>query len=63
MKPTRVVNTWAAGHEKGQGESLTSSTSFHQTWQRVSKFDLPTTVLVVTAAGTSPDHAGAAKGE
>jgi hypothetical protein len=58
-----VVNTWTAGHGKGQGESLTSSTSFHQTWQRVSKFDLPTTVLVVTAAGTSPDHAGAAKGD
>ena len=58
-----VVNTWAAGHGKGHGELLTSSTSFHQTWQRVGKFDLPRTLLVVTATGTSPDRAEAAKAD
>jgi hypothetical protein len=40
-----VVNTW------GKAEALRSSTSFHQTWHRVGAFDLPETVLVVTASG------------
>jgi hypothetical protein len=40
-----VVNTW------DKAEALRSSTSFHQTWRRVGAFDLPGTVLVVTASG------------
>jgi hypothetical protein len=40
-----VVNTW------DKGEALRSSASFHQTWRRVGAFDLPETVLMVTASG------------
>jgi uncharacterized GH25 family protein len=39
-----VVNTWDA-----KTEALRSSQAFHQTWQRVGKYDLPATVTVVTA--------------
>jgi hypothetical protein len=39
-----VVNTWDP-----KTEALRSSQAFHQTWQRVGKYDLPATVTVVTA--------------
>ncbi len=38
-----VVNSWDGK------EALTSSASYHHTWERVGSFDLPATVLVVTA--------------
>jgi uncharacterized GH25 family protein len=44
-----VMNTWAGVSKRG--EELTSSTAFHLTWQRVGAFDLPETVLAVTAFG------------
>jgi hypothetical protein len=46
-----VVNTWAAT-AKGD-EMLRSSAAFHQTWHRVGAFDLPETLLVVTATGAA----------
>ncbi len=39
-----VVNSWA-----GKADALKSSASYHHTWVRVGAFDLPATVLVVTA--------------
>ncbi len=39
-----VVNTWDA-----KTDALRSSDTFHHTWKRVGKFDLPETVDVVTA--------------
>jgi hypothetical protein len=39
-----VVNTWDA-----KTDALRSSDTFHQTWQRVGRFDLPDTLDVVTA--------------
>jgi uncharacterized GH25 family protein len=41
-----VVNTWDA-----KTEALQSSQTYHQTWQRVGKYDLPATVTAVTASG------------
>jgi uncharacterized GH25 family protein len=46
-----VVNTWATT-TKGN-EMLRSSTAFHQKWHRVGAFDLPETLLVVTATGVA----------
>jgi hypothetical protein len=46
-----VVNTWATS-DKGN-ETLRSSTAFHQTWHRVGAYDLPGTLLVVTATGAA----------
>jgi hypothetical protein len=40
-----VVNTWDL-----KTDALQSSAAHHQTWQRVGAFDLPRTVLVVTAS-------------
>jgi hypothetical protein len=39
-----VVNSW-----DGKADALTSSASYHHTWERVGGFDLPATVTVVTA--------------
>jgi hypothetical protein len=39
-----VVNSW-----EGKTEALKSSTTYHHTWERVGDFDLPATLLVVTA--------------
>ncbi len=44
-----VVNTWDL-----KTGALRSSAAFHDSWQRVGAFDLPATVLVVTATGTAP---------
>jgi hypothetical protein len=41
-----VVTSW-------EKESVKSSRSFHHTWRRVGKFDLPVSVLVVTAKSGS----------
>jgi hypothetical protein len=47
-----VVNSWDGK------DALTSSASFHHTWERVGAFDLPATVLVVTAkSGGTPEGA------
>jgi len=45
-----VVNSW-----DNKTEALKSSTTYQHTWERVGNFDLPATVLVVTAkTGVSP---------
>jgi hypothetical protein len=41
-----VVNTWDA-----KTDTLKSSATHHNTWQRVGKFDLPRSAMVVTATG------------
>jgi hypothetical protein len=47
-----VVNSWDGK------EALTSSASYHHTWERVGDFDLPASVLVVTArSGASQQEA------
>lgn len=40
-----VVNTWDL-----QSDALRSSETFHHTWQRLGNYDLPLTLLVVTAS-------------
>jgi hypothetical protein len=40
-----VVNTWDA-----KSGALKSSATHHQTWQRLGKFDLPATAMIVTAS-------------
>jgi hypothetical protein len=43
-------------------DALTSSASYHHTWERVGEFDLPATLLVVTArTGASQDGARSVK--
>jgi hypothetical protein len=37
-------------------EALTSSASYHHTWERVGDFDLPATLLVVTARSGAPQE-------
>jgi hypothetical protein len=44
-----VVNSWNTG-----ARTLKSSTTYHHTWERVGDFDLPATVLVVTANSGAP---------
>jgi hypothetical protein len=46
-----VVNTWDL-----KTGALRSSAAFHDTWRRVGAFDLPETVLVVTATGSAPSN-------
>lgn len=50
-----VVNTWDATG------ALTSSETHHQTWKRADVFDLPESVLVVTAAGDGKQEARSLK--
>ncbi|HJT77617.1 MAG TPA: DUF3386 family protein [Gemmataceae bacterium] len=50
-----VVDSWAL-----EGGALKSSEAHHQTWQRVGAFDLPATILVVTA-GTGTQEARSLK--
>lgn len=40
-----VVNTWDL-----QSDALRSSETYHHTWQRIGKYDLPLTLLTVTAS-------------
>jgi hypothetical protein len=46
-----VVNSWET-----KTEALKSSATFHHTWERVGNFDLPSTVLVVTAKRGVPQE-------
>jgi hypothetical protein len=48
-----VVNTWDM-----KTEALRSSSTFHHTWQRVGKFDLPATVTLVTATPAAEGKPG-----
>ena len=47
-----VVNTW-----DGKTNALTSSETHHQTWKRVDGFDLPESILVVTATADGKQEA------
>jgi hypothetical protein len=48
-----VVNTWDL-----KSETMRSSTTFHHTWQRVGKYDLPASVMVVTATPATASSNG-----
>jgi hypothetical protein len=48
-----VVNTWDL-----KGEALRSSNTFHHTWERFGKFDLPATVLLVIATPAADGKPG-----
>ena len=51
-----VVNTWDA-----KTNALTSSETHHQTWKRVGAFDLPESLLVVTATADGKQEARSLK--
>jgi hypothetical protein len=44
-----VVNSW-----EGKTDALASSATFHHTWERVGAYDLPATLLEVTAKPGAP---------
>jgi hypothetical protein len=51
-----VVNTWDV-----KTNALTSSETHHQTWKRVGAFDLPESILVVSAKGDGKQEARSLK--
>lgn len=55
LPTTYVVNTWNA-----RTDQLISSMSFQEAWTRIGNYDLPATLLIVTARGAAPARAASA---